>query len=255
MKKTGLSLLLALALVGCSEEETTKQEGKPAEQSPKTEEKAEDVVSVEVSDEVIYTWNDASIGDMEQVSFYAKINNTGDKPVDVMDTKLTYKDSSGGVIGTLENSDLFMNIHPSVIGPGQTSYIAIKLDSDESFKDLKEVTVDVNPVEFDGDVVELKTDKVNVKKSDEWGGDVGVTGYIKNETDKPADQVQLASALYDKDGNFLGALLPGSDQSFQVDANGETSFDLGIPGFPSDQVGNVEKAEVISTYIDYGEIE
>ena len=252
MRKAGLALLLAMALVGCSEEETTKQEPtkEPAVEQ-KTEEKAE--VQVDVTEKVFYKWNDESIGGMEQITFYAKIENTGNKPVDVMDTKLTYTDNDGGVIGTMENSDLFMNIHPSVIAPGQSSYVAISLDGGESFDNLKDITVEVKPVESEN-VVELKTDKVNVKKSGEWGGSLGVTGYIKNETDKPADQVQLAAALYDKEGKFLGALLPGSDQSFQVDANGETSFDLGIPGFPSDQVENVEKAEVISSYIDYGEM-
>jgi len=253
VKKWITAGLLVLLLAGCSEEETTKQEpAKKLTVEEKTEKKVE--VQVEVTDHVYYKWNDESIGNMEQITFYAKIENTGNKPVDVMDTKLTYKNNDGSVIGTMENSDLYMNIHPSVIAPGQSSYIAISVDGDESFKDFKEVTVDVKPVEFDGDVVELKTDKVNVKKSDEWGGMVGVTGYIKNETDKPADQVQLASALYDKEGKFIGALLPGSDQSFQVEANGETSFDLGIPGFPSDQVENVEKAEVISSYVDYGEM-
>lgn len=252
MKKTGLALLLAMALVGCSEEETTKQE--PAKKpvvEEKTEEKA--AVQVDVTEKLFYKWNDESIGSMEQITFYAKIENTGNKPVDVMDTKLTYMDNDGGVIGTMENSDLFMNIHPSVIAPGQSSYIAISLDGGESFDNLKDITVEVNPVESE-DVVNLKTDKVNVVKSDEWGGDVGVTGFIVNETDKKADSIQVAAALYDKEGKFLGALLPGSDQSFQVEANNQTSFDLGIPGFPSDQVENVEKAEVISSYVDYGEM-
>lgn len=244
MKKWGLLLLLSIALVGCSEEKTSKQETKPA-----AEEKQE--TKVEVTDSVFYKWNDKSVGGMESITFYAKIKNTGDTVVDVMDSKLTYLNSNGSVIGTLNGSDLFISIFPAVIAPGQSSYAAINIDGGEEFKDLKDVTLEVKPVEIGATIKDLKTDKVNVVKSDEWGGTVGVTGFIKNDTDIAAETVQLAAALYDKDNKFLGALLPGSDQSFTVPVKEQTSFDIGVPSFPSEQVKNVDHAEVTSTSVYY----
>ena len=243
LKKWGLLLMMSVALVGCSEDEPTQKT------QPAVEKKEE--TKIAVADKVFYKWNDKSTGDIESISFYAKIDNTGSTTVDVMDSKITFLDSKESVIGTLEASDLFISIFPAIIAPGQSSYVAVKLDSDESFKDLKDITLDVNPVKAEATIKELNTDKINVVKSDEWGGSLNVTGFMKNETDLDAETVQLAAALYDKENKFLGALLPGTDQSFTVPVDGQTSFDIGVPSFPSDQVNNVDRAEVISTAVYY----
>lgn len=244
MKKSGLALLLAMALVGCSEEETTKQETKPAEQSPKTEEKVEEVVSVEVTEKVFYKWNDDSIGGMEQISSYAVIENKGKEPVDVGNTSLTYLDSSGGVIGVTEANSIYQNIYPSIIAPGGVAYMAITDDGGDMFKDLKDIEIKVNPIETPVKVEELKTDKVNVQKNDF----LSVTGFISGE--KQADSIHLAAGLYDANDKFIGAVIPGSDQSWVLTAGEEASFDLSVPTFPSDQIDKVESAKVIGTSIE-----
>lgn len=243
MKKTGLALLLAMALVGCSEE-TGKQETKPTEQKPATEEKVEDVVSVEVTEKVFYKWNDDSIGGMEQISSYAVIENNGKEPVDVGNTSLTYLDSSGGVIGVTEANSIYQNIYPSIIAPGGVAYMAIKDDGGDMFKDLKDIEVKVNPIETPVKVEELKTDKVNVQKNDY----LSVTGFISAE--KQADSIHLAAGLYDADDKFVGAVLPGSDQSWMLAEGEKSSFDLSVPTFPSNQVENVESVKVIGTSIE-----
>ena len=235
MKKLLTGMLALALLAGCSEEKTTNKETKPAEKKVE--------VSVEVTDEVFYKWNDDSIGGMEQITTYAVIKNTGNIPVDVSNASVTYLDGSGGVIGVTEANSIYQNIYPAVIAPDGVAYMAVNDDGGDTFKDLKDVEVKVNPSEMIVTVDELKTDKVSVKKNDS----LSVTGFIKNETDNQADSVQLAVGLYDKDDKFLGAVLPGSDQSWALATDEDSSFDLSVPSFPTDQMDKVERANVIST--------
>lgn len=242
--------LSALVLVACSDnKETSVSEKVNENEKSQTEwneqnEGVQEEVKVEVTDKVFYRWKDESIGDAPQIVTYAVIKNTGKVDADVAETKITYIDSKGDVISNTQANGMYTNLSPSVLEPGDVAYLAINDDLGEEFNDLKDVEVEVSPIPVDVGINKLKASNSKVIKTDDWGGSVNVTGFIHNEGDMDALDIQVAAGLYDKDNKFLGALLRSSDDSTTVQSGSKSSIDLGVPSFPSNMIKEIDHAEI-----------
>ncbi|MGI8352004.1 hypothetical protein NiCM35_19800 [Niallia circulans] len=244
-----ISALTLSLIVGCgNQEEATKNTNQAVNQED-TEQKKEEV-KTEVTNKVFYKWNNESVGNVPQIVTYATIENTGNVPVNVADTQLTYIDKDGGVIGTTKANGFYANIAPSSIGPGETAYLAINEDIDEQFDNLKDVEINVAPMKMEIGVNSLKSDKLNVIKKDEWGGMLSVTGFILNDTEINNPVVEAGAGLFDKDNKFVGAVLLGSDNEIKVSANNKTGVEFSVPSFPSSEIDKVDHAKVSAIYYD-----
>jgi hypothetical protein len=241
---TSLALALTLGLAACGNSEKSSSESSETS-SPATKTVSQQEASVKVTDKVFYTWKNESIGDIPQIVAYAALKNTGKTSVDVRNTKLTYLDKDGGILqSTSASQTLIPSIAPSMIAPGETAYLAISEDVGETFKDVEDIEVEVSPEPIDFGLNSLKAENTKVVKTEDWGGDVHVTAYLKNNSDQEAPTVEAAAGLYDKDNKFIGAVLPGTDHQISLQANDKTSVQLGIPSFPSDKVKDVDHAEI-----------
>lgn len=243
-----ISILSAFALTACGDKGATENTNQTVSQED-TEQKKEEI-KTEVTNKVFYKWNNESIGNIPQIVTYATIENTGNVPVNVADTQLTYIDNDGGVIGTTKANGFYANIAPSSIGPGETAYLAIHEDIDEHFDNLKDVEINVVPLKMEIDVNSLKSDKLNVIKKDDWGGMLSVTGFILNDTKVNNPVVEAGAGLFDKEDKFVGAILLGSDNEIKVSANNKTGVEFSVPSFPSSEIDKVDHAKVSAIYYD-----
>ncbi|WP_221887671.1 FxLYD domain-containing protein [Lysinibacillus sphaericus] len=77
-------------------------------------------------------------------------------------------------------------------------------------------------------------------------GDFGykVTGVVKNITKEQQDDVRLAAALFDANGNLLGALKGSVDVG--IAPGSEAGFELSYPDVPSEVIKNISTIEVKS---------
>ncbi|CAK8584777.1 hypothetical protein [Priestia megaterium] len=90
-------LSMGLLLAGCGDEEaSTSKNSSSEEQTEATQNEAK----VKVMDKKFYLWTDESIGDMEQLSIYTMIKNTGKTTVDISNFRITSLDKDGSVIQT-----------------------------------------------------------------------------------------------------------------------------------------------------------
>ena len=249
MKRILIVGLSALLLAACSNKDTSVSEKVNENEKSQSEWKDQNEASpeeneVEVTDKVFYRWKDESIGDAPQIVTYAVIKNTGKTDADVAETKITYLDSKGDVIANTQANEMYTNLSPSVLEPGDVAYLAINDDLGEEFDDLKDVEVEVSPIPVDMGVNKLESTNSKVIKTDDWGGSVNVTGFVHNKSDMDAMDIQIAAGLYDKENKFLGALLKSSDDSTTVQSGKKSSVDLGVPSFPSNMIKEIDHAEI-----------
>lgn len=245
MKKFLIVGFAALMLVACSYNKTTTEIRDVPKQENESKEITNQEVKSDVMEKVFYKWNDESIGGMEQIVTYAVIKNTGKVDADITQTKITYLDSKGDVIGNTTANAMYTNLSPSILKPGDIAYLAINDDSGEEFNDLKDVTVEVSPLPYELGVNKLEsTNSKVIKKVFDSEGSVNVTGFLHNKGDVDATAIEAAAGLYDKNDKFLGAVLLSSDDTTTVNAGKKSSIDLGIPSFPFEQIKNVDHAEI-----------
>lgn len=207
------------------------------------EEKLE--VDAEVTDINYYDWIDEAV-DEETITVYAEVKNTNDVAISVESADVTYLDSDGGVIAVNDAT-----VSPKFLNSGSVGYVSAEIEDDiDRFEDLNDVEIEVSPEAFDEtDVVELTT-KDDDLKIETWGNEtskISVTGYFENDSDVnlSEEDTNAIIGLYDEDDNFLAAEGMYVDQKFSIEANDETSFEIGGGSpLPPELKEKVDHAEV-----------
>ncbi len=243
-----LTLLVFIAACGQEEAkpvstdetpEVEKTDSKPADSeseddkssSQKQSEWMEGQTGLEAQAEVtsikFYKWLDESVG-TETITVYAEIKNTSDTSIDAGRVNITYLDSGGGVIAVND-----AQVSPRFINAGSTGYVSTEIEgSINDYEDLVDIQIEVSPEPFqDAEIVDFSTRDENLK-IDTWGEEsakISVTGFFENDSDAnfTEDDVSAVIVLYDAEDNFLASQTSHSDQSFSIDANDETSFEVG----------------------------
>lgn len=214
------------------------------------QDKKQGEVKAEVTNKVFYTWNDESTGGTPTVVAYASIKNTGKTTIDVSQSKVTFLNGSGEVIRSVGANQIYQNLSPSVIKPGEIAYLALSEDAGEEFEDLKDIQVEVFPMVVEFEPIKLNAQKVKVIKTNDWGGSVNVTGLLQNESDKVASEIQAAAGLYDKQNKIIGALVLSSNDSTTIQPKSQSGIEFGVPGFPSSKVSEVDHADIRAISLD-----
>lgn len=264
MKNIGKLILLALLLAACGDEQvtvsneettnmneestnTTQETTNPTEESinPSSEEtnisnvtdNQETTAKLEIDQQVSGAWINSI--DKVWVHSAAVLKNTGDAAIEINETQMNYKAQDGSILGT---STGIYSI-PRVVNPGETAFIvkSTSLDGVLSDKDFKETTFNYN--------FEKTTDKPNLMEVSAVKGIDGdysykVTGLVKNPTDELQDDIRIAAALLDKNGNLLG-MLKGS-VGVDLAPGNEAGFELSSRDLPKDIIPKVAKIEVKS---------
>jgi len=200
----------------------------------------------EVTDIKYYKWLDESV-DTETITVYAEIKNTGDIDIMAGDAKLTFLDSDGSVVSATSDGG---TITPEFIKKGSVGYVAMEVYDDISkYEDLDKVEIEISPLPYHGEVVEFKTKDTNLNVG-KWGdtnSEISVTGFFENESDIDFNNEETTAimGLYDENDNFLAAESMYMGQEFSIDANNETSFEVGGGSPLPPEIGEkVDHAEV-----------
>ncbi|QTB23123.1 FxLYD domain-containing protein [Lysinibacillus sphaericus] len=232
------ALVLSLALAGCGSGGSTASTGgdtsKPTE--TKKEVEKETKTAAEITKHTGVAWTN-SIG-TTWVHSAAIFENTGDVPVEIGETQMNYKGKDGSMLGT---STMIYSV-PSIILPGETAIISEATTLDGTTADAYTETT------FNFSFDETKEDPNILEVSGTKGiaGDYGykVTGVVKNITDAQQDDVRLAAAIFDANGNLLGALKGSVDVG--IAPGSEAGFELSYPELPPDVISKISTIEVKS---------
>lgn len=228
------ALVLSLGLAGCGSGTNTASTGggdsKPAETKKETK------ASAEITKHTGVAWTN-SIG-TTWVHSAAIFENTGDSPVKIGETQMNYKGKDGSMLGT---STMVYSV-PSVILPGETAIISESTTLDGTTADAYAETT----FNFSFDNTEEDPKVLEVSGTKGIAGDFGykVTGVVKNTTKDQQDDVRLAAALFDANGNLLGALKGSVDVG--IAPGSEAGFELSYPDVPPEVIKNISKIEVKS---------
>lgn len=228
------ALVLSLGLAGCGSSTNTAStggdSGKPAETKKETK------ASAEITKQTGVAWTN-SIGSV-YVHSAAIFENTGDTPVKIGETQMNYKDKDGGMLGT---STMIYSV-PSIIQPGETAIIAESTILDGTPADAYKET----SFNFSFDKTEEDPNLLEVSGTKGIAGDYGykVTGVVKNITKEQQDDVRLAAALFDANGDLLGALTGSVDVG--IAPGSEAGFELSYPELPPDVISKISTIEVKS---------
>lgn len=240
MKKLifGSTLALSLILAGCGGGGTAstggntndKEDAKPAE--TKKEVKA----NAEMTKHTGAAWTDSI--ETTWVHSAAIFENTGDTPVSIGETQMNYKGTDGSMLGT---STMIYAV-PDIILPGETAIIseAAILDG-VSADEYAETTFNFSfdKTDKDPNIMEISGTK-GIPTEDGYK----VTGVVKNITEEQQDDVRLAAALFDADGNLLGALQGSVDVG--IAPGSEAGFELSYPDLSPDILSKIATFEVKS---------
>lgn len=228
------ALVLSLGLAGCGSGTNTVSTGggdsKPAETKKETK------AIAEVTKHTGGAWKD-SIG-TTWVHSAAIFENKGKTPVKIGETQMNYKGKDGSMLGT---STMVYSV-PSVILPGETAIISESTTLDGTTPDAYAETT----FNFSFDNTEEDPKVLEVSGTKGIAGDFGykVTGVVKNITKEQQDDVRLAAALFDANGNLLGALKGSVDVG--IAPGSEAGFELSYPDVPPEVIKNISKVEVKS---------
>lgn len=236
MKKISKLILLSLLLVACGDEKiTVSSEGK-TDMTKEAEEK-KSTAKVEIAQQANGAWVDSI--DSVWVHSAAIFENTGDIAVEIGETQMNYKGQDDSVLGT---STMIYSV-PSVVNPGEKAYVVEStiLDGVSSAAEFKETTFNFN---FQETTKAPNLMEVSAVKGIEGEYGYKVTGLVKNPTEEQQDDIRLAAALFDKDGNLLG-ILDGSVDIGLAPGN-EAGFELSYPDLPEGAASKVATIEVKS---------
>lgn len=158
------------------------------------------------------------------ISLACEIENQGGSAASISGVTFTLLDKEGAVLAT-EDADLPV---PDIIGHGETAYAYTEtiLDNVTDPKAVASIEVNGNfsPTENKRTLLDVSGEKFfPAKKSYD---DPKVTGWLTNNSDTAVDDVWVACALYDKDGNLLcvlddhldSTINPGSKVAFDASA-------------------------------------
>ncbi|MFJ7914780.1 MULTISPECIES: FxLYD domain-containing protein [unclassified Lysinibacillus] len=121
-----------------------------------------------------------------------------------------------------------LTLVPSIILPGETAIISESTTLDGTTADAYAETT----FNFSFDKTEQDSNVLEVSGTKGIAGDFGykVTGVVKNITKEQQDDVRLAAALFDANGNLLGALKGSVDVG--IAPGSEAGFELSYPDVP-----------------------
>ncbi|MEK5232789.1 FxLYD domain-containing protein [Lysinibacillus sp. FSL K6-0232] len=223
-------LSLGLILSGCGEDKIASSQS-DNETSDK-EEKKQVTALAEIQKHVSTAWKSYDTTYVHSAAIY---ENKGNVPVEMKETQMNYKATDDSILGT----ETMIYAVPSVILPGETAIIVETgyLDGvdPEAFAEttynfsFKETTEDPTLMEVSG--IKGIVGEYGYK----------VTGVLKNITEDQQDDIRIAAALLDAEGNLLGALEGSVD--IGLAPNGETGFELSYPDLPpniQDKIATIE---------------
>lgn len=240
LKNVGIILFLTLLLAACGDEKTTvSSEGskdQSGEENTAAEEK-EGTAKLEISQQTAGAWIDSI--DSVWVHSAAIFENTGDTPVEIGETQMNYKATDGSILGT---SSMIYAV-PQIVNPGETAFIGEStiLDGTLTDESFSETTFNFNFSET--------ADKPNLMETSGIKGIDGeygykVTGIVKNPTTEQQEDIRLAAALFDNNGDLLGVLQGSVDVGLA--AGSEAGFELSYPELPEGVAAKVATIEVKS---------
>lgn len=217
---------------GSSEDKKTTGESPTKEDNSKKEE-----AKLEIVDQTGGSWVD-SIGTV-WVHSAAVFKNTGNVPVDIGETQMTFKGQDGSVLGT---STMIYSV-PSIIKPGETAFIgeSTVLDGQADPGNYKETSYNFGYDKTDEDPTILETSAVQGIKGDMFLP-YKVTGMVKNITKDKQDDIRLAAGLFDSNGKLVGVLTGSVNVGLNPGA--EAGFELSYPEIPKEAVDKIAKVEV-----------
>ena len=240
LKNIGIVLFLSVLLAACGDGKTTiSSEGNKnkAEEESTAAKQEKNTAKLEISQQTAGAWLDSI--DTVWVHSAAIFENTGDTPVEIGETQMNYKATDGSVLGT---STMIYAV-PQIVNPGETAFISESaiLDGAKSKDDFKETTFNFN---FSGTTEAPNLMEVSGAKGIDGEYGYKVTGLVKNPTTEQQEDIRLAAALFDANGDLLGVLNGSMDVGLAP--AGEAGFELSYPELPEGVAEKVATIEVKS---------
>ena len=237
-------MFLSVALlVACGSEESTtstKVEGNEANTNTKQSEEVKEEANIEVAQETYGVWTDSI--DSVWVHYSAEIVNNGKKAASIGDIQVNFEGADGSVLGT----DTMLSATPGIIQPGETAYITTSTTLDgyaETDFAKASLNVDFDSVSEKAQLLTANAVKLVDLSADEFAySPYKVTGTIMNDSGEKADDIRIASGLYDAEGKLQGVLEGSLDISINPD--GKAGFELNYPELPKEIAGKVTEVKV-----------
>ncbi|MET1014569.1 MAG: hypothetical protein ABWX61_08685 [Paenisporosarcina sp.] len=245
MKKLllGLTFLSVGFLVACGSEESTtstKVEGQETKSNTEQTEEVKAEANIEVAQETYGAWTDSI--DSVWVHYSAEIVNKGEESASIGDIQVNFEGTDGSVLGT----DTMLSATPGIIQPGETAYITTSTTLDgyaETDFAKASLNVDFDSVSEKAQVLKADAVKIVDLSADEYAySPYMVTGTIINDSGEKADDIRIASGLYDAEGKLLGVLDGSLDVSLNTD--GKAGFELSYPELPKGIAGKATEVKV-----------
>lgn len=182
-------------------------------------------------------WKDSI--DTVWINSAAIYKNTGEVPVKIGETQMTYKAKDGSVLGT---STMIYSV-PEVVQPNETAFITegTTLNGETTTDNYGETSFNFTFRESDKESNLMEVSAIKGIASDY---DYSVTGLVKNPTDQQQSDVRIVAILFDSNGEILGGLSGSVDVGLA--AGGEAGFELSYPPLPDNIGSKVSKIEVKS---------
>lgn len=174
-----------------------------------------------------------------RIQCFAIIKNTGTADIYISNASFDVEDASGALVEVFD----YVDIHPSVIGSGETAVLhrsgEIKAPSDgNSYKIIPYADIYASKVPI------IRYDVFDVVLSKDTYGDISIAGRVKNNTDKDATIAYASILIYDEHDKPIGAttvtftsgLTKGKQESFKTYLS--NSFGL--------KLENIKRYEIVS---------
>lgn len=241
--KKALSLLLCLVMVlsltACGNSSTevvqtsseTTQAAQETQNPKKTEEpvvESDDptpqppaVATSETSAELVS--GGALISKNDYGTFYqygiVEIENTGDTNIIFGNASFDVEDEDGTFIA----AEKYVNVYPQIIEPGEKAYLYSKTLSDYEVEGSYRILPNIEYSEAKVDLIRYPI--VDVTMNEDQYSTIKLKGRVENNTDEDISYIYVASLLFSKDNEFLGAIYtiltdnvrPGDKIGFELD--------------------------------------
>jgi hypothetical protein len=178
--------------------EPTTPTTEPATDAPTSEPSPEPSASVGKVRETIKPCTSSSF---VRAMIVIELRNEGTGWAELQGGDYTIYDNKENVIGTGN----FTYSYPKYLAAGATGYLLEDtFIEDATAKEVKRVEADGTFVDADpNDVIQLKTQKVQVKR-EEFGGGLHTTGTVTNTSDKDVENAHVGSVFLDANERPLG---------------------------------------------------
>jgi len=220
------TLLIVMALAGCTNDSTKKKQN---------EEKKQEIKVVE---EKSYKYDG-------KFTYSAVIKNESKKTLNVNDLKINYINKKDKV--DENNVPASVRVAPYILKPGEKAYVSAEALTDlTNFKnyDVKMTLPDIRPA---NDVMKLAVNKNSVKINEDIKNDetIDITGTVRNNTKKFAEYTMIGAGMYGKNHEFIGTAFGESEGSLQP--GDSSSFDLSSQELPQKELDKVKTFNVSAT--------